>query len=63
VRYDRKNLNSTIRAAQALSIRSGLIWFVFATAQGYGVYKEPPAFHQGYYAIKGVNVEPVNRND
>jgi hypothetical protein len=46
-----------------VSIQSGLTWFVFATAQGYGVYKEPPPFHQGYYAIKGVNVEPVNRND
>jgi len=63
VKYNREDLNSTIRTAQALSIQSGLTWFVFATAQGYGVYKEPPAFHQGYYAIKGVNVEPVNRND
>ena len=63
MRYDRKNLNFTIRTAQAMSIRSGLIWFVYATALGYVVYKEPPAFHQGYYAIDGQNVEPVNRND
>jgi len=63
MRYDRKNLNSTIRAAQIISTRSGLIYFVYATALGYCVYKEPPAFYQGYYAIDGQKVEPVNRSE
>lgn len=61
-RYNRNNLGSTIRAAQDLSARGGLTYFVYASSLGYGIYRFPPAFYQGYYAVKGGNVEPVNRN-
>lgn len=63
MRYNRSDINATIRAAQAASKRDGLIYFVYATAPGYGIYKFPPAFYQGYYAIQGEKIEPVNRND
>ena len=62
-RYDRNNIGSTIRAAQDLSARDGLTYFAYASSLGYGTYRFPPTFYQGYYAIKGWNVEPVNRND
>jgi len=62
-RYDRNDLGQTIRAAQDLSARDGLTYFVYASSLGYGIYRFPPTFYQGYYAIKGGNVEPVNRND
>ena len=61
-RYDRNYIGETIRAAQDLSARDGLTYFVYASALGYGIYRFPPTFYQGYYAIKGGNVEPVNRN-
>jgi len=61
MRYNRADINSSIRAAQKLSIRDNLTYFVWATCFGWGIYKDVPPFHQGFYAVNGNKVESVNR--
>jgi hypothetical protein len=54
MRYDRRNIDSAIHAAERLSQRDNKKRFVYAVAGGFGIFIVPPlANYQPYYETTG----------
>lgn len=55
--YNRGDLEATLRAALEMERRTGATFYVFATALGFGIHRNPPAFRQGFYTVKAGRVK------
>lgn len=54
-RYNRADIQSTMRAAQRLA-QGGQTRYIYATAYGFTIEKEPPPFRQSYYAVTATEI-------
>ena len=57
MKYKRADINDTLRVAKIVSCKDNKPRFVFATACGFLIDKNPPAFAQQHYRIDRNNVE------
>jgi len=51
VKYDSRHLSSAGPAAQKLAAADGRTRYIFATALGYTIELEPPAFNQSFITV------------
>jgi hypothetical protein len=57
MRYQRGDINDTMRVAMITSSRNRKAVYVYATACGYLISPKPPAFAQAHYIVDGKHVE------
>lgn len=57
MKYNRGNINDTLRVAKIISCRDNKPRYVFATSAGYLIDKNPPIFAQAHYLIDRNNIE------
>jgi len=57
MRYQRADINDTLRVAKIVSGRDNKVRYVFATACGFLIDKNPPPFAQAHYIIDRNNIE------
>ena len=57
MKYNRANINDTLRVAKAVSIKIRKPQYVYATACGYLIDNNPPAFAQAHYLVDGTYIE------
>ncbi len=51
IKYDRRHLSSVGPAAQKLAAIDGKTRYIYATALGYTIELEPPAFNQSFITV------------
>ena len=61
MRYNRANLDETMRAAQWVAARDGHTRFVYATAYGFTISMTSPPAIQRYYRISQGKIELCGR--
>jgi hypothetical protein len=54
MKYDRANLEDTLRVAKILALKSNKPKYVFATGDGYKIDHQIPPFSIKYYSVKPV---------
>ena len=57
MQYKRADINDTLRVAKIVSGKDNKPRFVFATACGFLIDRNPPPFAQQYYIVDRNNVE------
>ena len=57
MKYNRDNINDTLRVAKIASCRDNKPRYVYSTGLGFLIDKKPPAFAQAYYLIDRNSVE------
>ena len=57
MKYNRADINDTLRKAKAVSLKIHKPQYVYATACGYLIDNNPPAFAQAHYLVDGTYIE------
>ena len=57
MKYNRSDINDTLRTATIVSNRDNKPRFVYATGCGFLIDKKPPVFSQKHYRIDRGNIE------
>ena len=57
MKYNRGNINDTLRVAKIVLGRDNKARYVFATANGFLIDRNPPPFAQAHYIVDRNNIE------
>jgi len=57
MRYNRGDINDTLRVASISSVKNNRVKYVFATGCGFLIDNNPPVFTQAFYIVNRTHIE------